>query len=396
MKDHLISFDDTETAFQSKTDSDLKRAFWLFKIISFNWLVQISPPFVRFALWAKLPVKGLIRATAFRHFCGGENIEDCKNAILELGKYKIGTILDYSVEGKESDEDFEKGLKETLATLSRAKGDPNIPFCVFKPTGFIRFELLTKVNARKSLTPEEEKEYTAFIGRIDQICETAYRFNVPVFIDAEESWIQDAIDELATSMMVKYNKERVIVYNTLQMYRTGRIEYLKLCLETAKKNKYFTGFKIVRGAYMEKERKRAQELNTTSPIQPNKSATDADYNSALKIIIDNIAFTGLCCGTHNEESSLFLVELMDEKKLPHNHPHIWFSQLYGMSDHISYNLAKAGYNVCKYVPYGPVESVLPYLIRRAQENTSVAGQTSRELGLLTAEIDRRKKERKNT
>lgn len=177
------------------------------------------------------------------------------------------------------------------------------------------------------------------------------------------------------------------------MYRTGRIEYLKVCLETARKKKFYTGFKIVRGAYMEKERKRAQELNVPSPIQLNKSATDADYNEALQIIINNIEFTGLCCGTHNEESSLYLVECMDEKKLPHNHPHIWFSQLYGMSDHISYNLAKAGYNVCKYVPYGPVESVLPYLIRRAQENTSVAGQTSRELGLLQEEISRRRKER---
>lgn len=395
MKDHLISFDDTETAFKSKTDSDLKRAYWLFKMISFNWLVQISPPFVRFALWAKLPVKGLIRATAFRHFCGGENIEDCKNAIIQLGKYNIGTILDYSVEGKESEKDFEIALKETLATLARAKGDPNIPFCVFKPTGFIRFELLTKVNARQTLTPEEEKEFSSFQNRIDRICETANRFNVPVFIDAEESWIQDVIDELALSMMMKYNKEKVIVYNTLQMYRTGRIEYLKACLETAMKSKFFTGFKIVRGAYMEKERKRAQELNSISPIQPNKSATDTDYNEALRIIIENIELTGLCCGTHNEESSLFLVERMDEKKISHNHPHVWFSQLFGMSDHISYNLAKAGYNVCKYVPYGPVEYVLPYLIRRAQENTSVAGQTSRELGLLQEEISRRKQVKKS-
>jgi proline dehydrogenase len=390
MKDHLISFDDTEIAFKSKSDRDLKRAYWLFKIISFNFLVKISPAFVNFALWAKLPVKGLIRATAFRQFCGGEDIVSCEGTINDLAKYHIGTILDYSVEGKESEADFTNALKETLATIERAKGDKNLSFCVFKPTGFARFSLLEKKNRKSELTAAEEIEFQKFKDRINKICETAYQNGIPVFIDAEESWIQDIIDDLATEMMIKYNKEKVIVYNTLQMYRTRRLEYLKNCILQAKSKGYKPGFKIVRGAYMEKERDRAGQLNIPSPIQTDKQSTDQDYNSALKEIVDNIDFVGLCCGTHNEQSSLLLVELMEEKKLPNNHHHIWFSQLYGMSDHISYNLAKKGYNVCKYVPYGPVESVLPYLIRRAQENTSVAGQTSRELSLIKEEIERRK------
>jgi proline dehydrogenase len=389
MKDHLISFDDTETAFKSKTDQDLRRAYWLFKVISYNWLVQISPPFVRFALWAKLPVKGIIRATAFRHFCGGENIQDCRSTIQKLAEFHIGTILDYSVEGKETEADFEKGLEETLKNIDYAKGDANIPFCVFKPSGFARIALLEKKSAGKTLAPEEEQEFRAFQNRISKICDAAYRNGTPIYIDAEESWIQDIIDELATEMMMKYNKERVIIYNTLQMYRTGRIAYLRKSIRHAQENNYRPGYKIVRGAYMEKERKRALEKKVPSPIHPDKQSTNRDYDEAIQIIVDNIETAGLCCGTHNEASSLQLVELMDRKKLPNNHPHIWFSQLYGMSDHISYNLAKKGYNVCKYVPYGPVEAVLPYLIRRAQENTSVAGQTSRELSLLREEINRR-------
>jgi proline dehydrogenase len=389
MKDHLVSFDDTETAFHSKSDRDLKRAYWLFKIISFNWLVRISPPFVQFALWARLPVKGLIRATAFRHFCGGENIGSCSETILKLAEFNIGTILDYSVEGKESEEDFDKGLIETLSTISRAKGDKNIPFCVFKPTGFARFALLEKKNTGILLTSEEEKEFDSYKKRIEKICQASFDADVPVFIDAEESWIQDVIDDTATEMMMKFNKDKPLVFNTLQMYRTGRIDYLEKCIQHAKNNKYIPGFKIVRGAYMEKERQRAAKLNIPSPIQIDKASTDKDYNAALRIIIKNIESAALCCGTHNESSSLLLVELMETNKLPNNHKHIWFSQLYGMSDHISYNLANKGYNVCKYVPYGPVEGVLPYLIRRAQENTSVAGQTSRELSLLSEELKRR-------
>ena len=390
MKNVLISFNDTEIAFKSRSDKDLKSAYWLFKIISFNWLVQISPPFVHFALWAHLPVKGLIRSTIYHHFCGGETISDCKETITKLSQYTIVTILDYSVEGKESEKDFNDSLKETLATIARAKGDKNIPFSVFKPSGFVRFKLLEKKNSDEQLTPAEEIEFDTFKKRIEKICQFAFENDVPVYIDAEQSWTQNVIDDLAREQMMKYNQEKVIVYNTLQMYRTGRITYLKESIQHAKANNYKCGFKIVRGAYMEKERKRAADLKILSPIQADKASTDKEYDEALKISIENIETLAICCGTHNEESCLHLVELMNEKKLSNNNSHIWFSQLYGMSDHISYNLAKKGYNVSKYVPYGPVEGVLPYLIRRAQENTSVAGQTGRELSLILEEIKRRK------
>ena len=390
MKDQLISFDDTQIAFSAKSDADLNRAYWLFKIISLNSLVQISPPFVNFALWAHLPIKGIIRSTIFKHFCGGENIEECKGTIDQLGKYNIGTILDYSVEGKESEEDFDAALIETIATIIRAKNDVHIPFSVFKPTGFARFSILEKRNEGLDLSIAEKEEYSKFLNRIEKICQTGFDSGVPIFIDAEESWIQNVIDEVARSMMQKFNKEKVIVFNTLQMYRTDRLNYLKESIAHAKSNGYISGFKIVRGAYMEKERARAKKLKYTSPIQPDKNSTDRDYNTALKICIDNLENLSMICGTHNEQSNLNLVEWMNEKNISVNHPHIWFSQLYGMSDHLSFNLANKGYNVCKYVPYGPVTGVLPYLIRRAQENTSVAGQTSRELSLIIQEKKRRK------
>jgi proline dehydrogenase len=390
MKNSIVSFDDTETAFRSKSNADLMRAFWLFRIISYNWLVQISPPFVKFALWARLPVKGIIRATAFRHFCGGESIEDCTKTIKELAKFRIGTILDYSVEGKESEEDFERALQQTLATIQRAKGDPDIPFSVFKPSGFARISLLEKVNEKKLLSESEQEEYSAFYKRICTICRAGFENNVPIYIDAEESWIQDVVDEIAKEMMMKYNQEKAIIYNTLQMYRHDRLEFLSRSIQHAMDNNYYAGFKLVRGAYMEKERERALKMNYPSPIQENKQRTDEDYNAALKICMDHIDRVYLCAGTHNEESCLLLTELMAEKKLSNDHDHIWFSQLYGMSDHITFNLAKKNYNTSKYVPYGPVASVLPYLIRRAQENTSVAGQTGRELRLIGLELKRRK------
>ena len=391
MRDHLISFDDTKTAFNSKSDADLNRAYALFKLISYNWLVKVSPPFVNFALWAHLPVKGLIKSTIFKHFCGGETIDDCQKTILELGKSNIGTILDYSVEGKESESDFQNALDETLATIERAKGDQSIPFSVFKPTGFARVDLLEKKNSGLELTIGEKLEYDKFVSRIYKICQAGYDANVPIFIDSEHSWTQDVFDELAREMMKNFNKEKVIIYNTLQMYRTDRLEYMKDSIAHAKAYNYKIGFKIVRGAYMEIERERAMKLNYRSPIQPDKKACDNDYNTALKIGLDNIDRVSMCCATHNEQSTLNLVEWMNENKIAIDHPHIWFSQLYGMSDHISFNLASKGYNVCKYVPYGPVKSVLPYLIRRAQENTSVAGQTSRELSLIMIEKKRRKK-----
>ena len=389
MKNQHISFDDTETAFISKSNADLNRAVVLFKMISYNWLVRMSPPFVNFAIWAHLPIKGLIKATIFRHFCGGESIDDCQRTIESLSKFNIGTILDYSVEGKESEADFDLGLKQTLATVQRAKGDSGIPFSVFKPSGFVRFALLEKKNAGKELTPAEQEEFERFKNRVNTICKTGFENNVPIYVDAEETWIQDAVDDVVREMMMKYNKEKVMVYNTIQMYRTDRLDFLKAEYQHAVANNYHTGFKIVRGAYMEKERERAKKMGYPSPIQPDKVASDRDYDAAVKFCVDHIDRMAVCAGTHNEQSCLNLVALMEEKKLPHNHPNIWFSQLYGMSDHISYNLAKKGYNVSKYVPYGPVTSVLPYLIRRAQENTSAAGQMGRELSLLMMEKKRR-------
>lgn len=391
MQNNTVSFEDTATAFAAKSDGDLQRAYWLFKLISYNWLVKISPPFVNTAIALRLPIKGIIRSTIFRHFCGGETIADCEKTIRHLHDFNIGTILDYSVEGKESETDFEQSLNQTLATIERAKGDAAIPFSVFKPTGIARFGLLEKKNSGTALTADEQQEYERFLYRFDSICKKGFENNVPIFVDAEESWIQDTIDEVATLMMKKYNRERVIVYNTLQLYRHDRLEYLKRSINEAKQGNYFAGFKLVRGAYMEKERARANQLNYTSPIQPDKEATDRDYDQALTYAIQHIESVSICAGSHNEGSNLLLTQLMREKGLINNHPHIWFSQLYGMSDHISFNLSKAGYNVCKYVPYGPVTAVLPYLIRRAQENTSVAGQTGRELSLILTERKRRKK-----
>ncbi|REK47369.1 MAG: proline dehydrogenase [Bacteroidetes bacterium] len=396
MKNSFLSFDDTKTAFSSKSDSDLKRAYWLFRMISYNWLVKISPPIVNLALKLRLPIKGLIRQTVFRHFCGGESIDDCQNTIQTLSSFGIGTILDYSVEGRESEKDFDNALAQTLATVERAKGDSSIPFSVFKPSGFGRMYILEKSNSKQRLTEDEQGEFNRFSERVKRICEAGYKNNVPIFIDAEDSWIQDIIDELAVEMMAKYNREKVIIYNTIQLYRRDRLAYLKSAIAHARNKSYKAGFKLVRGAYMEKERERALKMGYPSPIQKDKPSTDRDYNSALELCMQNLDIISICAGTHNEASCLRLTEQMKEQDLPNNHPNIWFSQLLGMSDHISFNLAAAGYNVSKYVPYGPVASVLPYLIRRAQENTSISGQTSRELTLITQEINRRQAERSNT
>ena len=390
MKNAIVSFDNTEVAFAGKSDEDLTRAYWLFKIISYNWLVKISPPFVKSAIALHLPIKRLVKATAFRQFCGGETIADCEKTIRMLGSYHIGTILDYSVEGKESENDFEAGLKQTLATIENAKKDHNIPFCVFKPSGFVHVALLEKINSKKAITEEEQAEYERFRSRVMKICQTGFDHQVPIYIDAEESRIQNVIDKLVQDMMLSFNKEKIVVYNTIQMYRTDRVEFLKQSYEHAKQNKYHLGMKIVRGAYMEKERARAARMSYPSPIHADKISTNKAFDDTLRFCVEHIDRIAICCGTHNENSTLLLTELMQEKNLPNNHPHIWFSQLYGMSDHISYNLAKLGYNVSKYVPYGPVTAVLPYLIRRAQENTSVKGQTGRELSLIMAEKKRRK------
>ena len=385
----MVSFDNTQIAFISKSDSDLNKSYWLFKLIGNPMLVKYGGGLAPLGL--KLGFKGLIKNTIFKQFVGGENIADCNRTIEQLGKYNIGTILDYSVEGKESETDFDNCCKETIETIHRAKNDKNIPFSVFKVTGLARFALLEKVTAKQTLTSEEFSEYERVRERVRRICEEAYTNNQPLFIDAEESWIQQAIDDLANENMARYNKNAAIVYNTFQLYRKDRLAYLKTSLEMGKTNGYHVGAKLVRGAYMEKERARAAEMNYPSPIQDTKANSDKDYDLAVEFCVENIDRMGLCAGTHNEKSSLLLVDLMKKKNIAANDKRIFFSQLLGMSDHISYNLSQNGYNVAKYVPYGPVKEVLPYLIRRAQENTSVKGQTGRELSLIIKEKERRSK-----
>lgn len=383
----MVSFDNTENAFKSKTNSQLSRSYWLFKLISNPALVNLGANFGPFAL--NVGFKGVIKSTIFKQFVGGETINDCSAAIEGLAKYHIGTILDYSVEGKESEKDFDHCERETLATIEKAKKDKDIPFCVFKVTGLARFALLQKVSSKIPLSDIEKTEWERVKKRVYTICKAATEGDQCIFIDAEESWIQPAIDDLANENMALWNKHKAIVYNTFQLYRCDRLAYLEETIKQGKTDIYYIGAKLVRGAYMEKERKRAIDMNYPSPIHTTKENTDLDYNKALKLCVDNIMIMGLCAGTHNEDSSLNLVNLMAEKNIPPADNRINFSQLYGMSDHISFNLSLSGYNVSKYVPYGPVKEVIPYLIRRAQENTSVKGQTGRELSLIMKEKARR-------
>ncbi|MGZ5222010.1 MAG: proline dehydrogenase family protein [Chitinophagaceae bacterium] len=384
----MVSFDNTENAFKAKSNGDLNRSYWLFKMVGNPSMVKFGAKMAPIGL--AIGFKGLIKSTIFKQFVGGETISECDRTIAELGKYNIGTILDYSVEGKESEVDFDACCKETIETIHKDKNDKFIPFCVFKVTGLARFALLEKVSAKESLTDAETKEYDKVKQRVHTICKEAHAGNQPLFIDAEESWIQPAIDDLADENMALFNKEKAIVYNTFQLYRKDRLDFLKTTIAKGKANGFHVGAKLVRGAYMEKERARAIEKKYPSPIQDSKEKSDIDYNAALDECVKNIDMMGLCAGTHNEKSSLFLVELMNKYAISGSDKRIFFSQLLGMSDHISYNLALANYNVAKYVPYGPVKEVLPYLIRRAQENTSVKGQTGRELSLIIKEKQRRR------
>lgn len=388
-----LSFDNTEIAFKSKTDKDLDRAYLLYKVIASNFLVKVGPPITNFALHIGLPIQGIIKSTIFKQFCGGETIEGCTAAINHLGENNVGTILDYSVEGEDTEAAFDATFKETLRTVVAAQTNKYIPFSVFKPTGLGRFDLFEKVNANKTLTEAEQAEYDRMYDRCDQICKACYEANVKVLIDAEHSWIQDAIDDIARDMMEKYNKEQPIVYNTYQLYRHDKLASLKADFDYANTQNFFIGAKIVRGAYMEIERQRAAEKGYPDPIQPTKAATDKDYDAAIHFILDHIDRFGMMAGTHNEESSLFLANELDRRGIDHRSDRIYFAQLLGMSDNLTFNLSESNYNVAKYMPYGPIKAVMPYLFRRAQENTSVAGQTGRELGLIMKEKQRRKASR---
>ena len=386
----MIHFDDTSIAFKSKTNRSLKKAYWLFKLIGIPILVKIGKPVMNFALSIKLPIKGLIKASIFDQFCGGETVNECSDTIDHLGKDGIGTILDYSIEGKTEDVDFDNTVQEIIKTIEKGKQDKNIPFAVFKVTGISRInELLLLSEDIINGTQEHSALAASIEARILQICQAAFTHQVPVFIDAEESWIQPILDKWCFNMMLQFNKEKALVYNTLQMYRHDRLAFLKEALLITKEHQIIYGIKLVRGAYMEKERERAIKMNYPSPIQANKEATDQDFNAALDFIIENLKDFALVAGTHNEESSAYLAAKITEKGLDPKDDRLFFAQLLGMSDHISYNLSNAGYRVAKYVPYGPIEEVMPYLLRRADENTSVAGQTSRELRLIQVECKRR-------
>lgn len=386
-----LNFENTEIAFQSKSKADLQQSFLLFKAIGFNWLVKMGPPLVEFAFKIHLPIVGLIKATVFKQFCGGETMDECDATMIHLNKYGIGSILDYSVEGKEAENEFDHTTAETLLTIAKAENNPHIPFCVFKVTGLARFDLLAKVNTKEALTVNEQVEFDKVKERVERICRKAYDSNVRIFIDAEESWIQYTIDALAREMMLKFNTKTAIVYNTIQFYRHDRLAFLKHSYEDALKHTYHLGIKLVRGAYMEKEAARAIANGYTNPIQPSKASSDKDYNEGLKFCIERIDKISICAGTHNENSSMLLANLMTQHNIHPSDKRIYFSQLFGMSDHISFNLSSEGYNVAKYLPYGPVKSVMPYLFRRAAENTSVKGQTGRELLLIHKELNRRKK-----
>jgi proline dehydrogenase len=383
-------FNNTEVAFSLKSDTELDRAYFLFKMIDNQPLVKIGTAVTNFALKAHLPVEGLIRATVFDHFCGGVNEVDCLSVVDKMFTKGVSSVLDYSVEGKEEEEQFDAALKMTLKTIEFAKEREAIPFAVFKPTGFGRLDLYEKVGSKVELTESEKAEWNRVVARFDKVCSEAHQKNVPLLIDAEESWMQDAADDLVAQMMKKYNKEKAIVFNTLQMYRWDRLDYLKDLHQQAKTDGFYIGMKIVRGAYMEKENLRAEEKGYPTPICESKEATDLNYDAAIHYMVENIDKMAIFAGTHNELSSYKLMEYMEELNIEKKDSRIWFGQLYGMSDNISYNLSANGYNNAKYLPFGPVRDVMPYLIRRAEENTSVAGQTSRELKLITAERDRRK------
>lgn len=389
MSELNLNFQDTAIAFADKSDTELKEKYRMFKLMNSPTLNSIGTGMAKFALSLGLPVEGLIKNTVFEQFCGGETIEECSKTIEKLGRSKIGTILDYSIEGKTTEAEFDATKEEIIRTIERAKNDDRIPFAVFKVTGIAPLGTLEKMSAKRALDAKGQYKCEHIHSRVDEICRIAASIGQPVFIDAEESWIQDAIDRLALEMMEKYNRGRAIVYNTIQMYRVDRLQFLRESRRRASKDGYILGVKIVRGAYIEKERERAAEMGYESPIQPDKESTDADYDSAIDYCLKHLDEVSFVAGTHNESSTKLLAEKMHDAAIISDHPHIYFSQLFGMSDNLSYPLAKYGYNVSKYLPYGPVKDTIPYLIRRADENSAVSGQVSRELELIKKELRRR-------
>ena len=391
-----LSFDNTKVAFEYKTTKDLKSAKNLFSTMKYPVLTALGTRFTPFLMKTGLPINGLIRSTIFKQFVGGESLEATAPICDMLNKYNVGVILDYGVEGKESETSFDHAMEEFIRVIQFAATQKNIPVIAIKVSGIARFELLRKLNEaprlRSGVHDNEEQlaEWARVRQRMIQICDAARTCKIGVLVDAEESWVQDPIDRLTMEMMEIYNKEQILVYNTIQLYRHDRLDFLRMSRDIATRQGFLLGVKLVRGAYMEKERARAEQEGYPSPIQKDKDSTDLDYNNAVQFCVDHIAHIGFVVATHNEASSQYAAELLDQKGIAHNHPHVHFSQLYGMSDNITFNLAKEGYLVSKYLPFGPIREVIPYLMRRAQENSSVKGQTGRELSLINQELERRK------
>lgn len=401
-----ISFDNTEIAFAHRSDKELKEAKFLFNSMHYPLLVKWGTRLTPWAIKSGLPVNGIIRKTIFKQFVGGETMEESIPAIQKMAKYHVQVILDYGVEGKEGETNFDFARDQFIKVIRFAATQPNVPYMSVKVTGIARFALMEKLHALmntvggnslvdayhsalKQISAGELAEWQRVFDRMKQICEAAKAAKVGFLVDAEETWIQDPIDALIQIMMEEYNREHLVIYNTLQMYRHDRLAFLERAFEAAREGDYLLGMKLVRGAYMEKERNRAAELGYPSPIQPNKEATDRDYDAAVTFCIEHVDRVGVIVASHNEESNYLGTRLLQQKGLPLNHPHVHFSQLYGMSDNITYNLAQAGCSVSKYLPFGPIQDVVPYLMRRAEENTSVGGQTNRELGLIKKEMQRR-------
>jgi len=383
-------FENTAVAFAHKTTTELKKAKWLFSLISNNKLVNFGTTMAGFALRLHLPMSPFFRFTVYDHFCGGETFEECKKTIAKLHKNHVYTMLNYGVELKEREEDFDKTIEKNIEALEFAGENKDVKVLCIKITGFGRFGLFEKIQEGKKLSPVESEELARVMARLDKLCHSAAKNDVAIYVDAEESWIQDPLDSMVEEMMAKYNHKTAVVFNTLQMYRWDRLDYLHRQLRAAKTGGYLLGLKLVRGAYMEKERERAEKLRYKSPIHADKDAVDKDFDAAMNYCLDHLDHISVCIASQSEESNMLAVEHIDKKGIDRKHPHILFSQLYGMGDNITFNLARLGFNASKYLPYGPVKDVIPYLIRRAQENTSVSGQMGRELRLLTTEIERRK------
>ncbi len=398
-----ISFENSEIAFEYKADKELKKAKFLFSTMAKPWLVKLGTKLTPWIIKAGLPVNGLIRKTIFSQFVGGETLLETSNVVKKLDPFNVQVILDYGVEGKEGEENFDHATEEFIRVIQYAASEPHVPYMSIKLTGLARFGLLEKLHEKadynhtingivsdNGLTENEKNEWQKVVVRLEKICRVAVESDTGVLIDAEESWIQNPVDALAMQMMLKFNIEKPVVYNTFQLYRHDRLQFLKDSYQASLGNNFLLGVKAVRGAYMEKERKRAGLLNYSSPIQPDKEHTDADYNAALEFCIDHIKTIFIIIASHNEFSNLYTTQLMQKNGIAPGNNHILFSQLYGMSDNITFNLAKAGFNASKYLPFGPIKDVIPYLMRRAQENSSVSGQTGRELGLIKKELKRRK------